>query len=178
LQPDKSINLGSLLLSLSDALDLASPAIARHQQRTAFAAWRLSEAARLSSEVTERIFIAALLHDIGALTPEDKVAIHAQEAEDPDEHCVRGEALLSGVPVVGSAAAIVRFHHTEWREWGASSRTDVALESQILNLADHVERLIDRHRYILHQDREIVSRIKSLSGTELDPDLVRLFERL
>ncbi len=67
-----SVNLGNLLLSLSDAVDLANPLIASHQMRTAFIAWQIAKAAKLSKETTEKIYIAALLHDIGALAPEDR----------------------------------------------------------------------------------------------------------
>lgn len=67
-----TVNLGNLILSLSDAMDLASPAVASHQQRTAFVAWELGRAAGLDEESVERLFIAALLHDLGALSPEEK----------------------------------------------------------------------------------------------------------
>ena len=69
-----TVNLGNLTLSLSDAMDLASPSLAQHQQRTAFVVWELGKAAGLSDEMLENNFIAALLHDIGALSLEEKIS--------------------------------------------------------------------------------------------------------
>ncbi|MBW2109741.1 MAG: HDOD domain-containing protein, partial [Deltaproteobacteria bacterium] len=94
-----TVNLGNLLLSLSDAMDLASPKLAQHQQRTAFVAWQMGKIAGLADLATEELFIAALLHDIGALSVEEKVAlrqatIEGSEVEDVEGHCIRGETLL------------------------------------------------------------------------------------
>ncbi len=69
-----SVNLGNFLLSLSDAMDLASPEMAQHQQRTAFIAWEITKTAGLSEKMTEDIFVAALLHDIGFFRVEEKLA--------------------------------------------------------------------------------------------------------
>jgi len=70
--PKISVNLGNLVLSLSDALDLAFSSLAMHQQRTAFIAWELGKQAKLEGKRLEHVFIAGLLHDIGALSIEQK----------------------------------------------------------------------------------------------------------
>jgi len=49
-----TVTLGNLVLSLSDAMDLASPLLIQHQQRTAFIVWEMGKAARLSSERLEK----------------------------------------------------------------------------------------------------------------------------
>ena len=46
---------------------------------------------------------------------------------------------------------------------------------RLLFLADNLERAIKREHYILHQHEDIISRIKSLSGTSLHPQIVDLF---
>ena len=79
-----SINLGNLLLSLSDAMDLADPSIVLHQQRTAFIACEMGRAAGLSSEAIKRLFVSGLLHDIGALSPEEKICIHRFDMENTE----------------------------------------------------------------------------------------------
>ena len=58
-------NLGNLLLSLSESTDIASPTIAKHQQRTAFIAIEIAKDAGTTPEILENIFCSALLHDIG-----------------------------------------------------------------------------------------------------------------
>ena len=74
-----SVNLGNILLSFSDAIDLANQSISAHQMRAAFIAWQMAKGAKLSQNVGEKIFMGALLHDAGALTTEDKTRLHSFE---------------------------------------------------------------------------------------------------
>lgn len=71
-----SVNLGNLLLSLSEIPDLANPSISQHQHRTAFIAYKIAQIASLDSEAIGNIYMAALLHDIGAVTVEEKISVH------------------------------------------------------------------------------------------------------
>lgn len=169
-----TVNLGNLVLSVSDAMDLAGPLLAQHQQRTAFIAWEMGKLAKLPDERAEKCFIAALLHDIGAFSLEEKIALRNSEVENTEDHCIRGELLLEKVDWLKNAAKIVRFHHKEWRNWGESIETPLVLESQMIYLADYVERLIDRDKYILHQSEEIISKINALSGVFFHPEVVGL----
>ena len=161
MQRKVSVNLGNLVLSLSDAMDLASPSLAQHQQRTAFIVWEMGKAARLSEERLEKNFMAALLHDIGALSVEEKISLHNSEIKDAETHCIHGEFLLDKVPWLKDEAQIIRFHHREWQDRKESIETHFVFESQVLALADYLERLINRNQYILHQHEDIISKIKS-----------------
>jgi HD-GYP domain-containing protein (c-di-GMP phosphodiesterase class II) len=173
-----AVNLGNLLLSLSDAMDLVDTSLAMHQQRTAFIAWELGKAADLSKEAIERLFVASLLHDIGALSPEEKIDLHEIELVNAEDHCVRGQVLLQTVPWLRPAADIVRYHHTEWHLRDEVITSQVVLESQILYLADHLERGINRNVYILHQDEKLKEEVTALSGTSIHPDIADLFRQL
>ncbi len=138
------VNLSELLLSFSDAIDFINPQVASHQLRTAFVAWRIGRAAKLSSERVEKIFMAALLHDIGALTTEEKVRLYSFEEQDVHIHCLYGELLFNLTPILRPAAKIVRFHHKSWSDWKAPIDSPDVFESQILLLSDLVERLVRR----------------------------------
>jgi HD-GYP domain-containing protein (c-di-GMP phosphodiesterase class II) len=170
-----TINLGNLVLSLSDAMDLASPSLIQHQQRTAFVVWQMGNAARISNERLEKLFIAALLHDIGAFSLEEKISLRNFEVENIQDHCIRGELLLHNMPWLKDSAQIIRFHHKEWQHWGESIEIPLVFESQLLFLADYLERAINREQYILHQHEDIILKIKSLSGSSIHPQVVDLF---
>jgi HD-GYP domain-containing protein (c-di-GMP phosphodiesterase class II) len=172
---DISVNLGNLVLSLSDAMDLANSLLAQHQQRTAFIFWEMGKVANLSDGRLEKGFIAALLHDIGALTVEDKISLVRSETRDIEGHCIQGEFLLKKVSWLRDAGQIIRFHHKEWKDWEEPIDTPLVLESQLIFLADCVERMIDRSKYILHQHEDIISKIKANSGSSFHPDAVDLF---
>jgi HD-GYP domain-containing protein (c-di-GMP phosphodiesterase class II) len=169
-----TVNLGNLLLSISDAMDLAAPDISTHQLRTGYVAWRMAQAGKLDDREVERIFVAALMHDVGALSLEEKQRIHKFE-DDLDLHCRIGAELLAGTSVLAHAAPIVRHHHRMWTEWDQPITDPDVLAAQILLLADFVERQIDRSRYILHQHAAIVDQLRAVSGQLVHPDVVDLF---
>ena len=173
-----SINLLNLILSLSDALDLASPELSQHQLRTAFIAWEISKAANLPSTDIDQLFTASLLHDIGALSLENKIDLHQGEVTDTEIHCTLGERVLRLLPVFRPSSEIVRLHHTEWQTLEGRTREPRIISSQILLLADVLERSIDRQIYILHQDQELIAKISSLSGTAIVPEIVQIFKSI
>ncbi|MGO9136053.1 MAG: HD domain-containing phosphohydrolase [Syntrophales bacterium] len=169
------VNFGNLLLSLSEAMDLGSPTQAQHQQRTALAAWEIAKAAGFQADVKERICTAALLHDVGAMSVEEKTAHHLSEFEDVDAHCICGAILLRRSPLLEHTADTVRFHHREWHDWDESIDMPHVMASQIIFLADYLERSIKRDQYILHQHRQIIDDIKSLAGDTIHPQIVDYF---
>ena len=170
-----SVNQSNLLLSLSDALDLASPELSQHQLRTAFIVWEMAKAARLAVADIEKLFISALFHDVGALSPDEKIDLHRSEVTNCEVHCILGEKLLAQFSIFRPASQIVRFHHTGWEHWEKSIDNPVVFQSQILVAADLLERSVNRRQYILHQDRDLISRISSLSGAVIHPDIVDIF---
>ncbi len=99
-----TLDLLNLVLSFSDALDLASPELAQHQLRTAFITWEIGKAAHWSADAVERTFVAALLHDVGALSPEEKVEILRGTVATPENHALLGEALLKQAPIFEPSA--------------------------------------------------------------------------
>jgi HD-GYP domain-containing protein (c-di-GMP phosphodiesterase class II) len=173
--PRISVNLGNLLLSFSETLDLASTDLALHQMRTAFMAWELAKHANLSESRQERVFLAGLLHDIGALSLEEKIALHEGYEGDTEEHCQRGAVLFASNSWLATCAPIVLNHHRDFCDWPGEADAEVLFDSQILNLADFVERQMRRDVYILHQDEEIRRRLTELNDKQLCKEVVALF---
>lgn len=175
------INLADLLFSVSEAMDLFDPSLVHHQVRTAFVADRLAGAARLDYAQSERLLIAALLHDIGALSPEEKIGIHTYEDLQPEPHCQRGGKLFREAFWLEPSAAIVDWHHTPYsahRSAGRSLADANVTEAQMLYLSDHLERAIDREVFILHQVESLRARMHQLGGAQVHPELVALFEEI
>ena len=92
-----SIKLIDFVTALSDLLDLAYPGLAQHQLRTAYISGHLGEKLNLSVADQTDLLVAALLHDIGALTPEEKINIKESEFESLDEHCIKGSLVLKKI---------------------------------------------------------------------------------
>lgn len=173
--PKISVNLGNLVLSLSDALDLAVPSLAMHQQRTAFIAWELGKQAKLPEKEIENVFLAGLLHDIGALSIEEKQSLHDNEISAVEQHSIRGQHLFKSNPWLAPCADMVRYHHRDWVKCEEPRNTPEVFEAQLLFLADYLERQIDRKTYILHQDQALCGRLKELAGKQIKSEIVDLF---
>jgi len=176
MERDISVNLMSLLLSLSEALDLANLQHSRHHLRTAYIAVEIAHAAKLPQHLLEQLFVAALLHDIGALTAENESEFQKEEVMYHERHTLIGEMHIKRVPMFAPSAQIVKNHHTFWREWNESIDTPKVIQSQILMLADTLEKAVDYNKYILHQEQGLISYINSMSGTVLHPFVVELFK--
>ena len=173
-----SVRFGNILLSLSDSIDFASSHIAMHQMRTAFISGQIALAAGIPRERTESLIISSLFHDIGALSLEEKVRLHELEEIDPEAHCVLGEALFGSIPLFAPGKKTVRNHHKPWDRWDRNIDAPEVFDSQVLFLADYLERQIDRHQFILHQMGGLTKKMVAVSGSLVHPDVVDLFREV
>jgi len=175
LKRDLSVNLGNLLLSLSEVTDIANPSITQHQHRTAFIALQIADHIKISNQLLENIFTAALLHDIGAISIEEKTELQNYLAPDYDLHCIRGELLFEQTPWLKSLSKIVRNHHKNWSEWNTPINDPETLASQVILLADFIERSIDKQQYILFQTDDIIAKINGLKDHTVNSELISAF---
>lgn len=173
-----SVNFSNLLLSLSDAIDLANPSIASHQMRTAFITWQLTNLAQLPKARVEKLFIASLFHDIGAMTLEEKIDIHNANSDDEESHCILSEEIFKLSHLFEPSKNIVRHHHKPWHLWNDPITNPDAYDTQLLYLADLIEINIDRSKFILHQVDRIESIIDNTAGDRIHPDIVKLFREI
>jgi len=174
-------NFADLLFSVSEAMDLADASLVDHQMRTAYVCAELARAAGLDFEQSERLAIAALLHDIGALSPEAKIGVHSASESRLEPHCQRGGQLFREADWLAPAAVIVDWHHTfmrKHREAGRGLADFDVLGAQMLCLADHLEVAMRRDTFILHQVDTLRAGIHRLSGSLLHADVVALFDQV
>ncbi len=171
---EMEVNLGNLLLSLADAMELANPAMASHSIRVAFIAWEVARCAEMQAGDIEDVFIAALLHDLGALSVEEKARLHEEEL-NTEAHCIKGAWLLSRVGFLHHLAPLVLHHHDQYNTHARFERTVQSRLAQIIHLADKVERAVNRGTYILHQYDRLRDMAKGQAGKALDPQVVDVF---
>ncbi|HEX9205376.1 MAG TPA: HD domain-containing phosphohydrolase [Candidatus Deferrimicrobiaceae bacterium] len=174
---DPVVLLQSLVLSLSDSLDLVHHAAVDHQQRVAYIALRLTLPMSRSVEEQSELLYAAALHDIGMLSVEDRIDLMLGEMEDLDSHVRIGAQLLGRFDLFRTTAEIVRYHHKPWnaRDGWEGVPPPVRLSANAVHLADTVERLIRRDTGVLGQVPRIVAEVDRVSGEQFSPDLVDSF---
>ncbi len=170
-----TINTKEIIFALSNILDMADSHLAMHQQRVAYIAWKIALEAKLDKSKLESLFVAALLHDIGALSLEEKVKITKGEESNTQRHTILGQKILAQIPWMQEASFYVKYHHKRWDSYQEPEKNSYCLPAQILYLADMVDRLIDKNKYILDQDDYLKTIIQNLSGEHFSPNVVQYF---
>ncbi|MFV1951197.1 MAG: HD-GYP domain-containing protein [Nitrospinota bacterium] len=174
------VELGNLLLSLSDALDLSNPQITDHQQRVSYISLSIADEMKVDAGYKQDLFLASLFHDVGIFSTDEKLKAKEFDLQDPKEHWIRGYFLLRDIPLFRNASGIIRFHHLPWNN-GQGIECDakeVPLQSHIVHLADRIEILINRDEPILNQCNKIKDIIKSYTGNLFHPRHVDIFLQL
>ncbi len=173
-------NFRELLLCLSDAQDLISPLLASHQQQVAYLSYRLAEQLGLSAQERKEIFLAALVHDLGALSTNELLSITEHEPIAAYNHAFKGAALIEGFRPLRPAARMVKYHHVPWSDGqGLSFNGEaVPLYSHIIHLADRVCAGFNDKSNVLSQLPRVLTRINQQSGSRFAPNFVAALNKL
>lgn len=174
------VSLYELLDCLSGAVDLVSPAVAGHHHQTASLAYRIAQQMELSASVQRNVYLAGIIHDIGALSLNERLELVESEPVTANSHGYRGARLLEEFGPLGELADIVRFHHVRW-DYGTGKSImgqDVGIESHIVHLADRAVVMIKEGVSVLEQIPGIIASIKEREGTVFSPDTVNALAAL
>lgn len=134
------INMYDLLICLTNAGDLISHEVADHHQQVAYLAFRIGEQLDLPLEQKKNLMLAGLLHDVGAFSLDERLALIEDEPPTSNDHAFRGARLIEGFSPLSGAAEIIRYHHLPWNngEGKTFSGSEVTYLSHILHLADRI----------------------------------------
>lgn len=147
------------MLGISESLDLISPALNNHQKKVAYISYMIAKEMGLGSDEISDIIIAAILHDIGAFSLQERLTIVGKtnfEHLRLYEHAFAGYMLLKSFEPLRVSAEMVRYHHEVY----SAEKSCIPRGSFIIGLADNIAVSIDDEREILEQTDEIVSKIK------------------
>ena len=174
---EPQVPLFDLVICLSDSMDLVSPALVNHHKQVAYIASCVGEEMGFSLGRQKDLILAGALHDIGALSLEERIDTLQFDVNNVEKHTRFGSDLLELFNPLSYLSPIIRFHHTFWNEGKGAEQDgkEIPLESHILHLADRVAVLIDKNREILGQVKGITETIKAQSGKMFKPDVVEAF---
>lgn len=174
------ISLFDMILCLSNAMDLVSPAVVDHHKHVAYIASILSDELGLTEKEETQLMMAGALHDTGAFSLKERIDTLNFEIKSPHEHAEAGYLLLKTFEPFSKIATMIRYHHVPWKGGKGSEfmGKQVPIESHILHLADRVDILIDRQKEVLGQIEGICKVIENKSGIIFMPELVKAFMRL
>lgn len=174
------ISLYELLQCISNAQDLVSPLLSNHQQQVAYLSYCLSIKMGLPVAEQKDIFLAALVHDIGALSMNERLDIIEKEPLHINNHAFIGAKLLNDFKPMRNSTSIIRFHHVPWGNGNGEiyEGKKVPFESHIIHLADRVCLMIKHDKNVLTQIPQILEDINKKSGSIYEPGLVRAMSEI
>jgi putative nucleotidyltransferase with HDIG domain len=178
--------------ALAEAVDAKDSHTRGHSERVAVYASRIARALGCKSKFIERIYLAALLHDIGKIGVPDQILgkpgrLTPEEYDLIKRHPTTGARILEPVSFLHDIVPWVRHHH-EWYDGSEHGYPDllrgqeIPYASRIILVADTVEAMSSDRPYRKGQPTGVViDEIQRFRGTQFDPDaaeaLLSILER-
>ncbi|HZE92864.1 MAG TPA: HD domain-containing phosphohydrolase [Rhizobacter sp.] len=172
----------------SNLVELRGGQLAGHGRRVGDLARALAEAVECTTDETEHIFVAGLLHDIGMIGLSDASIeksipkMSAPELAAYKQHAAWGEQSLMALEDLQPAARLIRSHHERFDGAGfpdALRGEDIPLGARILAIADSYDDLIKGHMGgVPLKSSEAKAMLVRGKGVQFDPGLVDVFIRI
>jgi HD-GYP domain-containing protein (c-di-GMP phosphodiesterase class II) len=175
---DNQLCLQSILLSFSKAIDLMHPELNKHHIHVGYIAYRIANLLGYNKDHIQDVVIAALLHDIGAFSGNERINISIFEDQsyaNINLHAEVGYRLLRNFIPLSKASHYIRYHHKPWKSIQAQDKqiTEIPIESHIIHIADRIAVLINKNQNILEQISNIQQRIIDYKNV-FAPELIEI----
>lgn len=165
--PQIEADLISTIRSFSRAGDLTNLTFLAHAERVAHISFHLGEKLGLDDSALNELTQSALLHDIGVMTDAEQLELADLEPvrDIVSPHCQRGYKLLKSTTLFGSLADNILEHHDFYSP-------QLRMIPAIIHLADRIDILLNKERYILWQLDDLMDYFFSKAGFVFSPDVV------
>lgn len=182
---NRDLFIGSIR-AFAAAIDAKDPYTRGHSERVAALARAISRHLSLPEEFQQRVWIGALLHDVGKIGVEDRVlrkdsALTAEEFEQMKNHTVIGAEILISIEPLREMVPAVRWHHEAWNGRGypdGKRGEEIPLIARIVAVADTFDAITTNRPYQAAFDLEqAIGTVKRLAGTRFDAKVVTAFLR-
>ena len=176
--------LEEFLRALASAIEAKDPCTGGHVDRVGGYARALAQRLGLPSAECHRIYLGAIVHDVGKIGVRDVVLnkpgkLDADEMEEMRRHPAVGYQILSRVHGLETAAEIAHCHHERWNGEGYPRKlrsTDVPLSARIVAIADFWDAITSHRPYRVAMPRQkALELMHSEREKTFDPDLFDLF---
>jgi len=173
-----------VLRGLVNAIDTKDRYTRRHSEDVARYADLIASQIGADPELRRAVRTAALLHDVGKIGIPDELLrkpakLTAEEFEAFKQHVTLGGLIVHGLPDMELVRAGVRYHHERWDGSGYGEGLggeEIPQIARILAVADTYSAMTTTRPYRKALDAdEALRRLTDAAGSQLDPDLVRVF---
>lgn len=181
---EKEQILVNVVRSLVSAIEAKDVYTRGHSERVALYTRRLAEEMGYLEDESERIYLAALLHDVGKIGVADSTLKkqgkltddeYAEISKHPDE----GWAILCDMKQLRYVLPGVLHHHERWDGRGYPDKlagTDIPLDGRVMAVADAYDAMTSDRPYRSGMPSEKAEAIICEgAGTQWDPECVNAF---
>ncbi len=176
----------SSIRAFAAAIDAKDPYTRGHSERVAEIARTIARHIGQSEEMQQKLWIGALLHDIGKIGIEDRVlrkggVLTAEEFAMMKTHPTVGAEILAPIEQLKEMIPIVRWHHENWNGRGYPDGLrgeEIPLMARIVAVADCFDAVTTNRPYQKAYDRRHAAEIiTKLAGSRFDAKIVTAFLR-
>jgi diguanylate cyclase (GGDEF)-like protein/putative nucleotidyltransferase with HDIG domain len=180
LEKEKEL-IDEVLRSLVRGIEIRDSYTRGHSERVAFYSKRIAQEMGLSEGEVEKIYTAALLHDIGKIGIPDSILLKPGKLSDKEYeiiklHPILSYELLKHLDFIKGVVDGVKYHHERWDGSGYPEGLrgeEIPLSARIIAVADSFDAMTSHRIYRKAMSKkEALREIKRLSGRAYDPKVV------
>lgn len=177
------IDYHEIIDCITFALDTRDPYTGGHSQRVSDMALEVCKFLKLDAKNTEKIHIAAHLHDIGKIGISDSILLKQGKLNDEEwkimkKHPEIGANILKKSSYLKELAEIVLFHHERFDGKGypmGKNGTEIPLGSRIIAICDSIDAMTSNRCYRKSLSFEdCFNQIQINLGKMYDPEIGKL----
>ncbi len=184
-QANRELFIGSLRAFVA-AVDAKDPYTRGHSERVAAVSRTVARQLGLPEEVQHKVWIGALLHDVGKIGVEDQIlrksgVLTPEEYDQMKLHTVMGADILSRIQELKEVIPAVRWHHESWAGGGYPDNLrgeQIPLIARIVAVSDCFDAITTNRPYQKAGSLQYaIETITKLTGRKFDAKVVTAFLR-
>ncbi len=174
----------SSIRAFAAAIDAKDPYTRGHSERVASYSRAIAMYLGLPKDVQEKVWISAVLHDVGKIGVEDRVlkkhgVLTPEEFTQMKLHPVIGADIVEPISALRDHLPGIRWHHEAWDGSGypdGLKGEQIPLMARIIGVADTFDAITTNRPYQTASSPDFARQtIKKLTGTRFDAKIVTAF---
>lgn len=187
LTAERTANYEETIFSFVGMIEQRDTYTAGHTERVAHYCELIAKEMGLDHEQIKKVYKAAILHDIGKVATPDSVLLKPGKLTSLDYdliklHASAGYEMLSNIDMYKDLAVIIRHHHERHDGTGypdGLQGDEIPLLSRIMVVGDAFDAMTTNRIYKVRKEiPESLAELRSLSGTQFHPEVVRAAVRV
>ncbi len=182
---NRELFIGSIR-AFAATIDAKDPYTRGHSERVAELSRKIARAMGMNEETIHKLWIGALLHDVGKIGVEDRIlkkggVLTPEEFEQMKAHPTIGAEILQPIEPLREMLPVVLWHHENWNGRGYPDGLrgeGIPLIARVVAVADCYDAITTNRPYqAAYEPRYAAELITQLAGSRFDAKVVTAFLR-